>query len=61
MAIYREIPKCTLCGKQIMKPIYRDMGNSFFGDTFSHYEEIKHICVPQIKLKIKKLFKIKNK
>lgn len=56
MAVFREEPKCPYCGKQIMKAIYEDRPN-FFGDSFSHWEQVSHICWKQIRLKIMKSLK----
>lgn len=48
MAVYRQTPKCLVCGKPTYEAIYRIpdkiLGDVYIGDTFSHWKAIPCKC-----------------
>lgn len=44
MAVYRQTPKCSVCGKDSCEAVYKQVDSNFIGDNFSHWRHKPHDC-----------------
>jgi len=57
MAVYRETPKCIICGKVNAEGIYKHK-EDFIGDTFITWKDIPHKCDERKKKQFNKYIEI---